>query len=114
VANGSTGGSAHATLYGPFHRKRSPTQTDADARKQMSSGEIWGKPSIYSNQPSVKAYHGALPPHDHGIEFLTPVAPSPGSHPHDVFWYAGTPGVVLRRDNGNDFAVIAVTITRHA
>jgi len=57
--------------------------------------------------PSVKAYRGALPAGQPGIEFTTAIAPDPGSStPYEARWYyPKTPGVELNRfrlDSGKD------------
>ena len=64
-----------------YHRLESPTQTAKDAALQQSTGEIWGRASIWSTIPKVKAYRGPLPPHGRGIEFFSAVSPDPGSAP---------------------------------
>ena len=81
-----------------YHRRESPPQTSAHARKQQASGELWGKPArIGGGIACVKAHKGQLPPHTRGIEFMTDVKPTPGCNtPIEVRWYAdGTPGVLL-------------------
>jgi hypothetical protein len=79
---------------GPFHRIESPTQKVADAIQQQSSNEIWGKPpgnTAQSNLPCVKAYRNSLPSGQRGIDFDTPVHPTPGGgSPLDARWYLGT------------------------
>jgi hypothetical protein len=95
----------------PYHRLESPTQTSADARAQAASGEIWGRAARGSNIPSVKAYRNALPAHSRGIEFVTPVAPTPGSGtPYEARWYLGTTGV---RQNSAGFAVISAIVIKN-
>ena len=92
-----------------YHRLASPTQTQADAIAQQASSEIWGRPARWSNIPCVKAYRNHLPSGQRGIEFTTPVAPTPGcGSPFEAYWYAGSPGV---RVNGFGFAVIPAKIT---
>lgn len=61
---------------------------------------------------AVKAYRGPLPASRDGIEFVTQIAPSPGSHPNDVFWYENTPGVQRRQRNGEDFACILIMVVK--
>jgi hypothetical protein len=95
----------------PYHRLESPTQTSADARAQAASGEISGRAARGSNIPSIKAYRNALPAHSRGIEFVTPVAPTPGSGtPYEARWYLGTPGV---RQNSAGFAVISAIVIKN-
>jgi hypothetical protein len=103
-------------LHGPFHRLESPTQTSADAVRQVKSGEIWGRPARWSNIPSVKAYRQRIPPGERGVEFTTPVAPHPGSgSPYEARWYyPHTPGVLLKQDaNNDDYAVIPADVVNH-
>lgn len=95
----------------PYHRLESPTQTSADARAQAASGEIWGRAARGSSIPCVKAYRNALPAHRRGIEFVTRVAPTPGSGtPYEARWYVGTPGV---RQNSTGFAVLSAVVTKN-
>jgi hypothetical protein len=99
---------------GPFHRLESPTQTVADAKLQQSSNEIWGKPpanTAQSNLPCVKAYRNNLPSGQRGVDFDTPVGPTPGGgSPLDARWYDGTAGVLRRTDPaGTVFAAIPVS-----
>jgi hypothetical protein len=66
---------------GPFHRLESPTQTVADAKRQQTSGETWGKAARHtaqSNLPSVKAYRSNC---RKGSEVLSLTPPS---RPHLV------------------------------
>lgn len=100
-------------LYGPFHRLETPTQTTADALKQVASGEIWGKPARWSDIPSVKAYRGTVPPGDRGIEFTTGVRAEKGSGSRlEAKWYyPQTEGTMLRQNqDGDDCAAIPATV----
>ena len=65
--------------YGPFYRIESPTQTKEDARKQVESQEIWGRPRRQSDIPQVQAYVGALPEGTKGIQFTTTAPPDKGT-----------------------------------
>lgn len=75
-------------MYGPFHRKSSPTQTLETARSQRESGEIWGKVGRLNGFfPTVRAYKKPLcfdePPGADcvdcdGIEFITVACPNLG------------------------------------
>jgi hypothetical protein len=77
---------------------------------QQQNGEIWGRPARGSSLASVKAYRDALPAAQNGIEFVTTVAPTPGSGtPFEARWYEGTPGVTK---NAQGYAVIPATVTR--
>jgi hypothetical protein len=93
-----------------FHRLRSPTQTTKDDQIQVGTMKICGKSAWGSHIPTVKAYPGHLPPADSGIEFSTPVAPTPGSStPSMVKWYQGTPGVI---SGGPGLVCIPVSILK--
>lgn len=96
--------------FGLYHRLESPTQTVEDAIRIESSRELWGKAARGSDFPTVKAYDGPLPAGEAGIEFTTPVKPTPGSPPGHVQWYPGTPGVT--RD-WNDVVKITVFVTKN-
>lgn len=105
----------------PYHRLESPTQTKADAKNQQASGEIWGRPASTSPIPTVKAYRGQLPAKSRGIEFTSPILPTPGTGtPYEARWYPCLPGVnpcspLVRvvQTTGTDFAVISVTVTKN-
>lgn len=92
-----------------YHRLESPTQTPADAAQQESSGEIWGKSSVWSTFPKVKAYEGPLPTGKRGIEFITDVPPDAGSAPYRPEWTGPRPGVALV----GSYAKINVTVTKN-
>ena len=65
-------------LYGPFHRLDGGggTQTEETAQHQLSSGEVWGRPSRFSGGiPLAQAHQGRLPDGARGIEFLAFAAP---------------------------------------
>src|SRR6266478_1943954 len=81
-------GAPDQTLY---HRLESPTQTAADARQQVQSMEVWGRPAQWSAIPSVKAYRNALPgAPTRGVEFSSAIAPSKGKGtPYEARWYQG-------------------------
>jgi hypothetical protein len=98
------------TLYGPYHRLESPTQTMQVAGQQVLSGEIWGQSTQVSYIPAVRAYRGPLPPNRRGIEFMTGVAPHPNSHPTDVRWLLTTPGVMAKSIG---FVAIPVFVTKN-
>lgn len=88
------GNSQAGTVY---DRARSPTQSANDDRIQVATMKVYGRAAWGSHIPSVKAYRGPLPPSDSGIEFSTPIAPTPGtSTPSMVKWYQGSPGVIDR------------------
>lgn len=106
------------TIYGWFHRSHSTTQTHETALKQLSSGEIWGKPSSHSGDvPVVQAYRGRLPAGLRGVEFLALVAPDKRyGKPEwrtDRTDHRGTPLVWHERDlEHGDVVKLRVAITR--
>jgi len=80
-----------------FHRKKSPSQTDADAAKQVASDLICGAGARQigggvSPFAAAKAFPGPLPAGQSGIEFQTSVCPS--SDGPITYWASGTPGVI--------------------
>lgn len=99
---------AHRSAH-VYHRLESPTQTPDDAAVQQNTGEIWGRASIWSTIPKVKAYRGPLPAGTRGIEFFTAVAPDAGSSPRHPEWSGPRSGVTIR----GDFAVIRVIVTKN-
>lgn len=97
--------------HGPFCRRESPTQTPAIALLQVASGEIWGSTPRGGLEPTVQAYPWRLPDGGRGIEFTTPTRPYPMSSPLEARWYLTlTPGVMLRQQNGKDYACITATV----
>lgn len=111
--SGTGGSPGGQNRYGPFHRLRSPTQTDETAKLQLANGQVWGQQARWSSLLSVKAFRGPLPATEAGIEFVTDTAPSPGSHPNLVFWYESAPGVTVAPINGQNFAIISVRVTTY-
>ena len=97
--------------YGPFHRVKSPTQSDDVALLQQTSQEIWGKARRGSDIPQVQTYTGPLPSNENGIEFTTTVKPDDGSPPGQARWTGPRDGVII--DNDDEFAKIKVTITKN-
>src|ERR1700727_2121005 len=100
-----SGVGASAFLYGPFHRKRSPTQDQSTADKQERGHALLGRPTRWGIHPVVKAYRGALPASEQGIEFFTIAAPV-GTHPDNVFWWDGDADVWQVRYQNETFAMI--------
>jgi hypothetical protein len=96
-----------------YNRQESPTQTRADARAQVKSGEVWGRAPRGGAFLCVKAYRNRLPKKVRGIEFTSSVAPERGSGtPYEARWYhPDTPGVLGRTKNGEDFAAIPADVT---
>lgn len=93
--------------WGPYFRTGS-AQDDATTRKQLASGEVWGRANRGSDRPSVDAWDGHLPADRHGIEFYTDVPPSPGSPPQRARWLGPRHGVLV----SGGWAKIPVTITK--
>lgn len=92
-----------------YHRVESRTQTPEDARRQETSGELWGLPRRGGIFPRVKAYEGPLPEGVRGIEFETDVQPDPGSPPGDASWMGPRDGVTVE----GDYAKIRIRVTRN-
>jgi hypothetical protein len=96
--------------YGPFHRIRSRTQSDAVARQIIASGELWGKTPFGGDSPQVEAYLGPLPYDKPGIEFHSAVEPYPNKHPFHVRWRLEQEGVRFEDDHAKiDIAVTKCT-----
>jgi hypothetical protein len=95
-------GSPFNSGHGPYHRVRSPTQSERNAVEQERGCSI----------PAVKAYRGPLKTGDRGIEFFTVAAPSPGSHPTDVFWYEHSADVWSVTHNNDSCAMIVICVTK--
>ena len=105
-----------------YHRLESPnTQTGAVAQQQRASGEIWGKAANTSTIPTVKAYRGPLPLNKRGVEFETDILPTKGTGtPYEADWYPClpginpcSPGIGMIIQNGIDFAVLSVNVTKN-
>lgn len=91
-----------------YHRVATNTQTLEDARRQIASQEVWGRPGIGSDRPAVKAYVGPLRPGIDGIEFDTDVPRNRDGHPTIAEWSGPRQGVVVKEG----FARIRATITK--
>ena len=76
---------------------------------QEASGEIWGRPPIFSPRPMVQAYGGPLPEGVRGVEFDADVLPDRGGKPALPTWSGLRPGVVVE----DGFAKIKATITKN-
>jgi hypothetical protein len=94
-----------------YHRLASSTQTEGDTEQQLTSGEIWGRPSVWSNFPKVKAYSGPLPQGRAGIEFRTSVPPDPGGAPGRPEWSGPRPGVTVEEGVAKLVCVITKVVT---
>jgi hypothetical protein len=107
-------------MYGPFHRKRGPTQEYQTALLQKTSGEIWGKPTkIGGLVPKVKAYSGPLCAgrkldvecsDSEGIDFVTRVKPSQINPSGITYWFTNGAKVDGIRDVGDDTIALEVSI----
>lgn len=73
------------TVYGPFKRLVSETQTSAVVLDVLRSGELWGRAARFSDVPSVKAYVGQLRDGERGFEFFA-LAPPESPYGGTVFW----------------------------
>jgi hypothetical protein len=95
--------------YGPFHRIQDKSTND----KMAASGTLRGRAAknIYAGaKPYAKAYFGALPKGQSGVEFLTQVAPGKASDPNQARWGESDEGVrVITR---GEEVEIRVRITR--
>lgn len=101
-------------IVGFFYRRESNTQTSAVAVLQVQSGEVWGKTPRWGFEPTVQAYAGRLLAVDRGIEFTTETMPHPDGSPLEARWYlTQTPGVVLRKSGGEEFACIYANVENH-
>jgi len=92
--------------YGPFYRTGT-AQSDEVTRRQLESGELWGRHDRGSDRLSVDAWVGALPPGRAGVEFFTDVEPSPGSPPGKARWLGPRDGVEV----DGEWAKISGTIS---
>lgn len=99
-----------------YHRRGNDrTQTDADAERIATSGELWGRAPRYGTVPAVQAYVGELPDNSWGVEFRTPVPPDPSDSPWRATWRGPRLGVTTWTDeHGTDWVKIMVHVTRIA
>ncbi|MGH7719612.1 MAG: RHS repeat-associated core domain-containing protein, partial [Gemmatimonadaceae bacterium] len=104
-----TGGLTVGRAATRYHRRESPTQTPADARRIQESGELWGRANRGSDNPSVDAYVGPLPQGTRGIEFTTTVPPDKGTPPWRARWTGPRPGVRVE----GEYAKIPVCVTKN-
>lgn len=96
-----------------YHRLQSPSQSRRTAEQQRKSGEVWGRAPWGSDIPTDQAFVGPLPARETGVQFETDVEPSKiNPLSLEVRWRLGDPGVMLRSENGEDFAAITVTVTK--
>ena len=103
-------------LAGPFHRKRSRSQTSNDDLKQMNSGILWGDVPQSGTCPTAQAYFGPLQPHDNGIEFLTPILPHQTGLPNGfgANWYLDHTAYTGSIASGSRaLAAITIVVVKH-
>jgi hypothetical protein len=96
-------------LYGPFHRRASTTQTAQTTKKQLLSGEIWGKPPRWGLGPAVQAFAGPLDVEEKGIEFWS------FQPPDNIFGpinHWSTEGQYVRIDMSTETARLSATFVR--
>ncbi|MEX6506641.1 hypothetical protein [Jiella sp. M17.18] len=108
--------------FGPFHRKKSPTQDHGTAVLQQRSGEIWGKPIKNGGLfPKVKAYLRPLCAGEpagtdchagDGIEFVTAVMPQQVWPTGMVLWTMDNGPVAGIRLVDQDTIALAVDVTK--
>jgi hypothetical protein len=103
---------ATSTVFGPFHRRESPTQTAEDLRRILSTGELWGGPFACDRggAPVVKAFSGPLPPDRQGFEFHT-FGPPDRPHGSYAYWRERRDGVVIIEDGRAKIRVL-ITLVR--
>ncbi|WP_333738946.1 RHS repeat domain-containing protein [Streptomyces sp. IBSBF 2806] len=105
-----------ATLYGPFHRLASGTQTVENSRAIVESGELWGVTPRWGGNATAQAHRGPLPKDAKpgSLEFYTTVKPKPQDRtpPGYVSWEAGVEASVNTfTKDGEDWASIPIIIT---
>lgn len=100
-------------MYGPFHRRFSPTHTVDTATAMKETGELWGRGPRQAGGgrgiPAVQAYDGPLPEGVKGTEFYTSVKPNPASPKGQQKWSLGNEGV---EEVDVDTASIPVKVTK--
>ncbi|MFE9904903.1 RHS repeat domain-containing protein [Streptomyces achromogenes] len=104
------------TLYGPFHRLASPTQSLEDGRAIVESGELWGRTPRWGGNATAQAHRGPLPEHAKpgSLEFYTTVKPKPQDRtpPGYVSWEADVEeGVNSFSKDGDEWASIPIIVT---
>lgn len=114
--NGMTAYQGTTGLAGPFHRKRSRSQTAADDLRQINSGMLWGDTPRGGKCPTAQAYFGPLQPHDNGVEFLTPILPQQTGLPNGfgANWYLDDTAFTGSVASGSStFAAITIVVVKH-
>ncbi|HWT95818.1 MAG TPA: hypothetical protein VN238_22650 [Solirubrobacteraceae bacterium] len=72
------------TVYGPFYRQESETQTAATVRAILASGELHGRAPWRGGSPAVKAYRRPREGKS-GMEFYAFVPPDDPNGP-TAYW----------------------------
>ncbi len=102
--------------YGPFIRLQGSTSPAGDGIQGRESGEMRGRArDEWGGGLCVRAYYAdglGLPGGRFGWEFHTLVSPDPQCLPWEPHWTPGRPGVTIRVIDGEDWAVIPVTVTK--
>jgi hypothetical protein len=101
------------SVYGPFHRKWSPTQTDDDVERVLQSGELWGGPGFGSDIPAVKAHVGPLPAGEAGFEFYARVIPDNDAGSR-IYWRRRDDGSVRQNDGMAKMPIMVSRVRRRA
>lgn len=102
------------TLYGPFHRLASPTQTVENSRTIVESGELWGRTPRWGGNATAQAHVGPIPNEAKpgSLEFYTTVAPKARNRPGYASWEAGIEAGVKEFEKGGDeWASIPIIVT---
>jgi len=96
-------------VYGPFFRRFSGTQDAGTARRQLFTGEIWGRVPRWGISPTVEAMPGPLPDNVAGIEFWAFQEPDRAVGPRSHWSQAG-PYVTI--DKPTETAKLSVAFVR--
>ncbi|MGJ5797675.1 RHS repeat domain-containing protein [Streptomyces europaeiscabiei] len=104
------------TLYGPFHRLASGTQTVENSRAIAESGELWGMTPRWGGNATAQAHRGPIPSNAKpgSMEFYTTVKPKPQNRtpPGYVSWEAGVEeGIKTFTKDGEEWASIPIIVT---
>ena len=84
-------------VFGPFHRRLSPTQDAHNMQAILRSGQLWGGRPQWNGEPQVKAFQGPLPDETIGFEFFTRYRPN-RPYGHRMYWHPRQDGSVWEED----------------